>query len=72
MLFGFLDSQNIKYVAISHSRAYTAQGSRRSLTYSGKELAKTVIMRRIFARAFSRNPHRNIHSCLMRSQTSYF
>jgi Ala-tRNA(Pro) deacylase len=32
----FLDSQNIRYVAISHSRAYTAQGSQRSLTYRGK------------------------------------
>ena len=32
-------------MAISHSRAYTARGSQRSLTYSGKELAKTVIMK---------------------------
>lgn len=41
----FLDSQNIKYVAISHSRAYTAQGIAALTHISGKELAKTVIMK---------------------------
>ena len=41
----FLDSQNIKYVAISHSRAYTAQGIAALTHISGKELAKTVIIK---------------------------
>ena len=41
----FLDSQNIKYVAISHSKAYTAQGIAALTHISGKELAKTVIMK---------------------------
>jgi len=39
-----LDSQNIKYVAISHSKAYTAQGIAALTHISGKELAKTVIV----------------------------
>ncbi len=38
----FLDNENIKYVAISHSRAYTAQGIAALTHISGKELAKTV------------------------------
>ncbi|SRR6266404_3223373 len=41
----FLDSQNIKYVAISHSKAYTAQGIAALTHISGKELAKTVILK---------------------------
>ncbi len=41
----FLDSQNIKYVAISHSKAYTAQGIAALTHISGKELAKTVIVK---------------------------
>lgn len=40
----FLDSPNIKYVAISHSKAYTLKGSQRSLTYRGKSWQKTVIV----------------------------
>jgi Ala-tRNA(Pro) deacylase len=41
----FLDSNRIKYVTISHSLAYTAQGIA-SLTHTpGKELAKTVIVK---------------------------
>jgi Ala-tRNA(Pro) deacylase len=40
----FLDNQNIKYVAISHSKAYTAQGIAALTHISGRELAKTVIM----------------------------
>jgi len=40
-----LDSQNIKYVAISHSKAYTAQGIAALTHISGKELAKTVIVK---------------------------
>ena len=41
----FLDSQNIKYVAISHSKAYAAQGIAALTHISGKELAKTVIVK---------------------------
>jgi len=41
----FLDTQNIKYVTISHSKAYTAQGIAALTHISGKELAKTVIMK---------------------------
>lgn len=41
----FLDSNNIKYVAISHSPAYTAQAIAASAHVSGKELAKTVMVK---------------------------
>jgi Ala-tRNA(Pro) deacylase len=41
----FLDSQNIKYVTIAHSVAYTAQGIAALTHISGKELAKTVIVK---------------------------
>jgi len=41
----FLDSNNIKYVSISHSPAYTAQAIAASAHVSGKELAKTVIIK---------------------------
>jgi len=41
----FLDSNNVKYVAISHSVAYTAQGIAALTHISGKELAKTVIVK---------------------------
>ena len=40
----FLDSQKIKYVAINHSPAYTAQEIAASAHVRGKELAKTVIV----------------------------
>lgn len=40
----FLDSHNIKYVVISHSVAYTAQGVAALTHISGKQLAKTVIV----------------------------
>ena len=40
-----LDKQNIKYVAISHSLAYTAQETAELAHVSGKEMAKTVIMK---------------------------
>lgn len=39
----FLDSHGIKYVAISHSVAYTAQGIAALAHIPGKELAKTVV-----------------------------
>ena len=41
----FLDSHNIKYVTISHSPAYTAQGVAASAHIPGKELAKTVMVK---------------------------
>jgi Ala-tRNA(Pro) deacylase len=41
----FLDSHNIKYVNISHSPAYTAQAIAASAHVSGKELAKTVMVK---------------------------
>jgi len=41
----FLDSHNIKYVIISHSPAYTAQAIAASAHVSGKELAKTVMIK---------------------------
>ena len=41
----FLDGHNIKYVVISHSVAYTAQGVAALTHISGKELAKTVIVK---------------------------
>ena len=41
----FLDSQNIKYVVISHSRAVTSQEVAASAHISGKEMAKTVMVK---------------------------
>src|SRR5438552_9706167 len=41
----FLDQQKVKYVAISHSPAYTAQEVAASAHVSGKDMAKTVIVR---------------------------
>jgi len=41
----FLDSNNIKYVVISHSTAYTAQEVAASSHIPGKEMAKTVIVK---------------------------
>lgn len=41
----FLDGQNIKYVTISHSKAYTAQEIAGSAHIPGKELAKTVMLK---------------------------
>ena len=40
----FLDSQQIKYLLISHSPAYTSQEIAASAHMSGKQLAKTVIV----------------------------
>lgn len=40
----YLDSHNIKYVVISHSPAYTAQGIAGLAHIPGKELAKTVMV----------------------------
>lgn len=41
----FLDTHGVKYVVISHSRAYTAQEIAASAHVPGKELAKTVMVK---------------------------
>ena len=41
----FLDNNNIKYVTISHSAAYTAQEVAASAHIPGKQLAKTVMVK---------------------------
>ena len=41
----FLDRENIKYIVIFHSRSYTAQEAAEYAHISGKNLAKTVIVR---------------------------
>ena len=41
----FLDSHNVKYLIISHSPAYTAQGIAALAHVPGKKLAKTVIVK---------------------------
>jgi Ala-tRNA(Pro) deacylase len=41
----FLDIHGTKYVVISHSKAFTAQGIAAIAHISGKELAKTVIVK---------------------------
>ena len=41
----FLDSHEIKYLVMSHSLAYTAQGVAALAHVSGKKLAKTVIVK---------------------------
>jgi len=41
----FLDSHQIKYVTITHSRAITAQEIAASAHISGKQLAKTVMVK---------------------------
>ena len=45
MLRDFLDLNRIEYVTITHSPAYTAQGIAASAHISGKELAKTVMVK---------------------------
>ncbi|MEW5995053.1 MAG: YbaK/EbsC family protein, partial [Candidatus Zixiibacteriota bacterium] len=41
----FLDSNDVKYVVISHSPAFTAQQIAASAHIPGKELAKTVMIK---------------------------
>jgi Ala-tRNA(Pro) deacylase len=41
----FLDIHGTKYIVISHSKAYTAQGIAAIAHISGRELAKTVIVK---------------------------
>lgn len=43
-LKAYLDSNNVKYLSIPHSTAYTAQGIAAVSHISGKELAKTVMV----------------------------
>jgi Ala-tRNA(Pro) deacylase len=40
----FLDKQGVRYVTVSHSRAFTAQEIAASAHIPGKEMAKTVIV----------------------------
>src|SRR5215467_7234562 len=51
-LRSFLDSHNVKYLVISHSLAYTAQGVAALAHVSGKRLAKTVIVELATEREF--------------------
>ena len=41
----FLNTEGVKYIMISHSPAYTAQQTAASAHISGKELAKTVMVK---------------------------
>lgn len=45
MLKDFLESHHIKYLAISHTPSYTAQEVAASAHISGKNMAKTVIVK---------------------------
>jgi Ala-tRNA(Pro) deacylase len=45
-LKGFLDLNKIKYVSVVHSKAYTAQEIAELTHIAGKELAKTVIVKK--------------------------
>ncbi len=40
-----LDARNIKYIVVSHSRAFTAQEIAASLHVPGREMAKTVVIK---------------------------
>ncbi|MGH2570706.1 MAG: YbaK/EbsC family protein, partial [bacterium] len=41
----FLDENHVRYVTIQHSKAYTAQDVAAKTHISGKEIAKTVIVK---------------------------
>ena len=41
----FLDTNNVKYITISHSRAFTAQETATSAHIARKELAKRVMVK---------------------------
>jgi Ala-tRNA(Pro) deacylase len=41
----FLDSHKVKYVTISHSKAYTAQEAAESAHIAGRDMAKTVMVK---------------------------
>ncbi|HUO60934.1 MAG TPA: YbaK/EbsC family protein [Candidatus Acidoferrales bacterium] len=42
----FLDDNHVKYIVISHSKAYTSQGIAATANISGNELAKSVMLKR--------------------------
>jgi len=42
----FLDENQVKYVVITHSKAYTSQAIAESAHISGNELAKTVVLKK--------------------------
>jgi Ala-tRNA(Pro) deacylase len=42
----FLDDNHVKYVVISHSKAYTSQGIAATANISGNVLAKTVMLKK--------------------------
>jgi len=44
-LKSFLDSNQIPYESLAHSTTYTAQGTATMMQISGKEVAKTVVLR---------------------------
>ena len=44
-LKAFLDENNVKYITVRHSSAYTAQEIAAATHVSGKEFAKTVIIK---------------------------
>jgi Ala-tRNA(Pro) deacylase len=44
-LKNLLDENHISYKAMAHTTAYTAQGAAATMKVSGKELAKTVVLR---------------------------
>jgi Ala-tRNA(Pro) deacylase len=44
-LKSFLDSNYIPYQSLAHSTTYTAQGTATLMQISGKEIAKTVVLR---------------------------
>lgn len=44
-LKSFLDSNQIPYETLAHSTTYTAQGTATLMQISGKEVAKTVVLR---------------------------
>jgi Ala-tRNA(Pro) deacylase len=41
----YLDTENVRYVSLKHSQAYTAQEVAATAHVSGKELAKTVMVK---------------------------
>ncbi|MCB0730446.1 MAG: YbaK/EbsC family protein [Ignavibacteriae bacterium] len=41
----FLDQNNIKYVSVKHSKAYTAQEIAATVHIHGKQIAKTVVLK---------------------------
>jgi len=45
LLKEFLDQNNVKYIVVSHSPAYTAQAIAALAHIPGKELAKTVVIK---------------------------